>query len=106
MLARRYDDLYEEQPEALVPGLCSRLCLELLLDAFPCHRHRSFFLNVGANLGLFTVLAAAKGCHAIAIEGFKAHKAFIDLSRDLNGFDITAIHAAAGDRCPLDQAVR
>ena len=99
MHACRYDDLYEEKPDALVRGLCSRLCLELLLDASPCHRRNSFFLNIGANLGLFTVLAAAKGCHAIAVEGFKAHKAFIDISRDLNGFDITVIPAAAGDRC-------
>lgn len=43
-------------------------------------------LDVGANSGYFSLLAAASGCRAFAFEPVKDHVYFIELSAALNGF--------------------
>lgn len=43
-------------------------------------------VDVGANTGYFALLASSSGCHAIAVEPYKLHTEFLELSKTINGF--------------------
>jgi FkbM family methyltransferase len=40
----------------------------LLLNINPCTKERPYMLDIGANIGLFTLIGAEKGCHVLAFE--------------------------------------
>ena len=40
----------------------------LLLAMGPCTRERPYMLDIGANLGVYTILGASRGCRALAFE--------------------------------------
>jgi FkbM family methyltransferase len=40
----------------------------VLLASGPCSEERPYMLDIGANLGVFTLIGAERGCHAVAFE--------------------------------------
>lgn len=56
-------------------GFVTNRTLAALLAAGPCTTARPFALDVGANVGAFTLLAAALGCHVVAVEPLEANLA-------------------------------
>jgi FkbM family methyltransferase len=56
-------------------GFVTNRTLAALLAAGPCSAARPYALDVGANVGAFTLLAAALGCHVIAVEPLEANLA-------------------------------
>ena len=40
----------------------------ILLNFKPCTKARPYMLDIGANIGLFTLIGAEKGCHVLAFE--------------------------------------
>ena len=62
-------------------------------------------VDVGANVGVYTVLAAAiSGCRVVAIEPFSPNVADLEHNVALNGLEnrVTVMHAAASDRERID----
>jgi FkbM family methyltransferase len=57
------------------------------------------FLDVGANIGSYSVLAAELGAEVIAIEAADDTFALLEENISLNGYQISAVRAAAGPRC-------
>jgi hypothetical protein len=40
----------------------------ILLSTGPCSEDRPYMLDIGANIGLFTLLGAYRGCHVLSFE--------------------------------------
>ncbi|MEQ8817660.1 MAG: FkbM family methyltransferase [Thalassobaculum sp.] len=62
-------------------------------------------VDIGANIGMFTVLAAGlSGCRVIALEPFSLNVADLDHNVAVNGLQdrVTVMHAAASDRERID----
>ena len=53
----------------------------LLLAMGPCTRERPYMLDIGANLGVYTILGTSRGCRAIAFEPLSQN--ILRLSRSL-----------------------
>jgi FkbM family methyltransferase len=62
-------------------------------------RDGGLFVDVGANVGTYTIWAAELGAEVIALE--PAADTFVLLQENiaLNGYPVTAVRAAAGDHC-------
>jgi FkbM family methyltransferase len=57
------------------------------------------FIDVGANVGTYTIWAAELGAQVIAIEPAADTFRLLQENIALNGYPVTAVQAAAGDRC-------
>jgi FkbM family methyltransferase len=63
-------------------------------------RDGGLFIDVGANIGTYTLWAAELGAEVIAVEPAADTYALLLENIALNGYDrVTAVHAAAGDHC-------
>jgi len=62
-------------------------------------RDGGLFIDVGANVGTYTIWAAELGADVIALEPADDTFALLRENIDLNGYRVTALRAAAGDRC-------
>ena len=62
-------------------------------------RDGSLFVDVGANVGTYTIWAAELGAEVIAIEPAADTFALLQENIALNGYPVTAVQAAAGDHC-------
>jgi FkbM family methyltransferase len=64
-------------------------------------RGGGLFIDVGANVGTYTIWAAELGAEVIALE--PAADTFVLLQENiaLNGYPVTAVRAAAGDHCGI-----
>jgi FkbM family methyltransferase len=62
-------------------------------------RNGGLFLDVGANVGTYTIWAAELGAEVIALEPAADTFSLLKENIALNGYRVTAIQAAAGDRC-------
>jgi FkbM family methyltransferase len=62
-------------------------------------RDGGLFVDVGANVGTYTIWAAELGAEVIAIEPAADTFALLHENIALNGYPVTAVHAAAGDHC-------
>ncbi len=78
-------------------GFIGLHAIDTLLSAYPCGPS-SFVLQAGAHLGIYTLIAAAAGCHAFAIEGFRQHSHYASMTAALNGVShlYHPIHALVG----------
>ena len=59
----------------------------VLLAAGPCTPERPYMLDIGANLGIFTLVGAERGCHAVAFEPLSENIHRLWHSVELNGYD-------------------
>ncbi len=57
------------------------------------------FIDVGANVGTYTIWAAELGAEVIALEPADDTFALLRENIELNGYQVTAVRAAAGDHC-------
>jgi FkbM family methyltransferase len=57
------------------------------------------FVDVGANIGTYTIWAAECGAEVLALEPAADTFRLLQENVELNGYQVTAIQAAAGDRC-------
>jgi FkbM family methyltransferase len=57
------------------------------------------FVDVGANVGSYTIWAAERGAEVIALEPAPDTYALLTENIALNGYQVTAVRAAAGSRC-------
>ena len=57
------------------------------------------FIDVGANVGTYTIWAAELGAEVIALEPAADTFALLCENIALNGYQVTAVQAAAGDHC-------
>jgi FkbM family methyltransferase len=62
-------------------------------------RPGGLFLDVGANVGTYTIWAAELGAEVIALEPAADTFRLLTENIALNGYQVIAIQAAAGDRC-------
>jgi FkbM family methyltransferase len=62
-------------------------------------RDGGLFIDVGANVGTYTIWAAELGAEVIALEPADDTFALLRENIDLNGYQVTAMRAAAGDHC-------
>lgn len=62
-------------------------------------RDGGLFVDVGANVGTYTIWAAENGAEVIALEPAEDTFALLRENIDLNGYRVTALRAAAGDHC-------
>jgi FkbM family methyltransferase len=62
-------------------------------------RDGGLFVDVGANVGTYTIWAAELGAEVIAIEPAADTFALLQENIALNGYRVTAVPAAAGDHC-------
>jgi FkbM family methyltransferase len=62
-------------------------------------RDGGLFVDVGANVGTYTIWAAELGAEVIALEPAPDTFALLQENIALNGYDVAAVQAAAGDRC-------
>jgi FkbM family methyltransferase len=62
-------------------------------------RDGGLFLDVGANVGTYTIWAAEQGAEVIALEPAADTFALLEENIALNGYRVTAVRAAAGDHC-------
>jgi len=62
-------------------------------------RDGGLFLDVGANVGTYTIWAAELGAEVIALEPAPDTFRLLQENIALNGYLITAVRAAAGDHC-------
>jgi len=80
-------------------------CVDLydhLLDVIPCSTgsSQSWFIQIGAHLGIFPQQGASRGCAAISLEGSRLHIPLIRHTALLNNHQQNhhVIHAAAGEK--------
>ena len=57
------------------------------------------FVDIGANVGTYTIWAAELGAEVIALEPAADTFALLQENIALNGYPVTAVQAAAGDHC-------
>jgi FkbM family methyltransferase len=62
-------------------------------------RAGGLFVDVGANVGTYTIWAAEHGAEVIALEPAEDTFALLRENIALNGYRVTALRAAAGDHC-------
>jgi FkbM family methyltransferase len=62
-------------------------------------RDGGLFIDVGANVGTYTIWAAEHGADVIAIEPAPDTFSLLQENIALNGYQVTAVRAAAGDHC-------
>jgi FkbM family methyltransferase len=62
-------------------------------------RGGGLFIDVGANVGTYTLWAAELGAEVIALEPAADTFGLLQENIALNGYQVTAVHAAAGDHC-------
>jgi FkbM family methyltransferase len=62
-------------------------------------RADSLFIDVGANVGTYTIWAAELGAEVISLEPAADTFALLLENVALNGYQVTTLQAAAGDRC-------
>jgi FkbM family methyltransferase len=62
-------------------------------------RDGGLFVDVGANVGTYTIWAAELGAEVIAIEPAADTYALLHENIVLNGYQVTAVRAAAADHC-------
>src|ERR1700722_17667293 len=62
-------------------------------------RDGGLFIDVGANVGTYTIWAAELGAEVIAIEAAADTFALLEENIALNRYQVTAVRAAAGDHC-------
>lgn len=62
-------------------------------------RHGGLFIDVGANVGMYTIWAAELGAEVIALEPATDTFRLLQENITLNGYPVTAVRAAAGDHC-------
>ena len=62
-------------------------------------RDGGLFIDVGANVGTYTIWAAELGAAVIALEPAADTFALLQENIGLNGYQVTALRAAAGDHC-------
>ncbi|MGH3205250.1 MAG: FkbM family methyltransferase [Streptosporangiaceae bacterium] len=62
-------------------------------------RDGGLFIDVGANVGTYTIWAAELGAEVIALEPAADTFALLCENIALNGYQVTAVQAAAGDHC-------
>jgi FkbM family methyltransferase len=62
-------------------------------------RDGGLFVDVGANVGAYTIWAAELGAEVIALEPAADTFALLKENIALNGYQVTAIRAAVGDHC-------
>lgn len=59
----------------------------VLLAAGPCTAERPYMLDIGSNLGVFTLIGAERGCHAVAFEPLSENIHRLSHSVKVNGFE-------------------
>lgn len=64
-----------------------RILLSLSPEGGPCTKERPYILDIGANIGLFSVIAAFHGCHAFAFEPLAENNHRLVQSLLLNGVE-------------------
>jgi FkbM family methyltransferase len=62
-------------------------------------RDGGLFVDVGANVGTYTIWAAELGAEVIALEPATDTFCLLEENIALNGYQVTAVRAAAGDHC-------
>jgi FkbM family methyltransferase len=62
-------------------------------------RDGGLFIDVGANVGTYTIWAAELGAEVIALEPATDTFRLLKENIALNGYQVTAVQAAAGDHC-------
>jgi FkbM family methyltransferase len=62
-------------------------------------RNGGLFIDVGANVGTYTIWAAELGAEVIALEPAADTFGLLEENIALNGYPVTAVRAAAGDHC-------
>jgi FkbM family methyltransferase len=62
-------------------------------------RDGGLFVDVGANVGTYTIWAAESGAEVIALEPAADTFRLLEENIALNGYRVTAMRAAAGDHC-------
>ena len=62
-------------------------------------RDGGLFVDVGANVGTYTIWAAELGAEVIALEPAADTFRLLEENIALNGYRVTAVRAAAGDHC-------
>jgi FkbM family methyltransferase len=62
-------------------------------------RGGGLFIDVGANVGTYTIWAAEQGAEVIALEPAADTFGLLQENIALNGYRVTAVRAAAGDHC-------
>jgi FkbM family methyltransferase len=62
-------------------------------------RNGGLFVDVGANVGTYTIWAAEQGAEVIALEPAADTFGLLEENIALNGYAVTAVRAAAGDHC-------
>jgi len=62
-------------------------------------RDGGLFIDVGANVGTYTIWAAEQGAEVIAVEPAADTFGLLKENIALNGYPVTAVRAAAGDHC-------
>ncbi len=62
-------------------------------------RDGGLFIDVGANVGTYTIWAVEQGAEVIALEPADDTFAMLRANLGLNGYQVTLVKAAAGDHC-------
>jgi FkbM family methyltransferase len=62
-------------------------------------RDGGLFVDVGANVGTYTIWAAEQGAEVIALEPAADTFGLLEENIALNGYQVRAVRAAAGDHC-------
>lgn len=62
-------------------------------------RDGGVFIDVGANVGIYTIWAVELGAEVIALEPADDTFALLQENIALNGYQVTMVQAAAGDHC-------
>ena len=72
--------------------------IDEIISLSPCHNYDKIFLQIGAHLGVFPLVAAYRGCHGIAVEPIPVATNFARLSGILNNWseDQFSVINAAG----------
>jgi FkbM family methyltransferase len=63
----------------------------ILLATGPCTPERPYMMDIGANLGVFSILGASRGCHVVAFEPLSQNILRLKASLDENGWGDRAL---------------
>jgi FkbM family methyltransferase len=63
----------------------------ILLATGPCTPERPYMLDIGANLGVYSILGASRGCHLAAFEPLSQNILRLKASLDANGWGARAL---------------